>query len=66
MALDLGEDGENVLSQFVDGILRRHKSGAITLIDARAKGQFKNWDDFVARKVVPANAQRAIKDLVLF
>jgi competence protein ComEA len=39
---------------------------AKAIIDARAKGQFKNWDDFVARKVVPANAQRAIKDLVLF
>lgn len=36
------------------------------IIEARAKGQFKNWDDFVARKVVPANAEAAIKDLVSF
>jgi DNA uptake protein ComE-like DNA-binding protein len=36
------------------------------IIDARAKGPFKNWDDFVARKVVPANAEAAIKDLVSF
>jgi competence protein ComEA len=39
---------------------------AKAIVDARAKGPFKNWDDFVARKVVPANAQRAIKDLVIF
>ncbi len=36
------------------------------IIEARAKGKFKNWDDFVARKVVPANAEAAIKDLVGF
>jgi DNA uptake protein ComE-like DNA-binding protein len=35
-------------------------------VEARAKGKFKNWDDFVARKVVPSNAQAAIKDLVNF
>ena len=34
--------------------------------DARVKGKFKNWDDFVARKVVPSNAEAAIKDLVSF
>jgi competence protein ComEA len=36
------------------------------IIDARAKGKFKNWDDFVARQVVPSNAEAAIKDLVSF
>jgi competence protein ComEA len=36
------------------------------IIEARAKGKFKNWDDFVARKVVPSNAEAAIKDLVSF
>ena len=36
------------------------------IIEARAKGKFKNWDDFVARKVVPANAEAAIKGLVSF
>jgi len=39
---------------------------AKAIIDARAKGKFKNWDDFVARKVVPSNAVTAIKDLVSF
>ena len=36
------------------------------IVDARAKTKFKNWDDFVARKVVPSNAEAAIKDLVSF
>jgi competence protein ComEA len=39
---------------------------AKAIVEARAKGNFKNWDDFVARKVVPSNAQAAIKDLVSF
>lgn len=39
---------------------------AKAIVDARAKGPFKNWDDFVARKVVPSNAEAAIKDLVGF
>lgn len=39
---------------------------AKAIVDARAKGKFKNWDDFVARKVVPANAEAAIKDMVGF
>ena len=36
------------------------------IIDARAKAKFKNWDDFVARKVQPSNAEAAIKSLVSF
>ncbi len=36
------------------------------IIDARAKAKFKNWDDFVARKVLPSNAEAAIKSLVSF
>ncbi|MEI6204948.1 MAG: helix-hairpin-helix domain-containing protein, partial [Enhydrobacter sp.] len=36
------------------------------IIDARAKAKFKNWDDFVARKVVPSNAEAAIKSQVSF
>jgi DNA uptake protein ComE-like DNA-binding protein len=39
---------------------------AKAIVEARAKGKFKNWDDFVARKVVPSNAEAAIKDLVGF
>jgi competence protein ComEA len=39
---------------------------AKAIVEARAKGKFKNWDDFVVRKVVPSNAEAAIKDLVSF
>ena len=39
---------------------------AKAIVEARAKEKFKNWDDFVARKVVPADAQAAIKDIVTF
>jgi competence protein ComEA len=39
---------------------------AKAIVEARAKDKFKNWDDFVARKVVPSNAVAAIKDLVSF
>lgn len=31
------------------------------IMEARAKAKFKNWDDFVARNVVPKNAEEAIK-----
>lgn len=31
------------------------------IIEARTKAKFKNWDDFVARNVVPKNAEDAIK-----
>jgi competence protein ComEA len=36
------------------------------IVEARAKEKFKNWDDFVARKVVPADAAAAMKDAVSF
>jgi DNA uptake protein ComE-like DNA-binding protein len=36
------------------------------IIEARAKEKFKNWDDFVARKVVPSDAVAALKDVVTF
>jgi competence protein ComEA len=36
------------------------------IVDARAKSKFKNWDDFVARKVLPADATAALKDVVTF
>jgi len=39
---------------------------AKAIIDGRAKGKYKDWNDFVARKVVPSNAEAAIKDLVTF
>jgi competence protein ComEA len=36
------------------------------IIEARTKAKFKDWNDFVARKVVPADAAAAIKDAVSF
>lgn len=36
------------------------------IMEARGKGKFKDWNDFVARKVVPADAAAAIKDVVTF
>jgi competence protein ComEA len=36
------------------------------IVDARTKAKFKNWDDFVARKVLPADATAALKDVVTF
>jgi competence protein ComEA len=36
------------------------------IMEARGKAKFKNWDDFVARKVVPADSAAAIKDVVSF
>lgn len=40
---------------------------AKAIVEARTKGgKFKNWDDFVARNVVPKNAEDAIKTLVKF
>src|SRR6516164_6480041 len=36
------------------------------IVEARAKAKFKDWNDFVARKVVPADAAAAIKDVVSF
>jgi DNA uptake protein ComE-like DNA-binding protein len=39
---------------------------AQAIIAARNQEKFKNWDDFAARKIVPENAETAIKDLVGF
>ena len=39
---------------------------AKAIVEARAKGKFKNWDDFVARKLLPADSAAAIKDVVTF
>ena len=53
-------------AQELDTLPQIGPARAKAIIEARAKGQFKDWDDFVARKVVPANAQRAIMDRVTF
>lgn len=39
---------------------------AQAIVAARTEARFKDWNDFVARKVVPASAIAAIKDLVDF
>ena len=39
---------------------------SMAILDARAKAKFKNWDDFVARKLVPASSAAALKDVVTF
>ena len=36
------------------------------IVEARTTAKFKNWDDFVARKVVPADVAALIKDRVAF
>ncbi|HKF07295.1 MAG TPA: helix-hairpin-helix domain-containing protein [Xanthobacteraceae bacterium] len=36
------------------------------IIEARGKAKFKDWSDFVARKVVPGEAAAAIKEVVTF
>jgi DNA uptake protein ComE-like DNA-binding protein len=36
------------------------------IVEARAKSKFKNWDDFVGRKLVPADTAAAIKETVSF
>jgi DNA uptake protein ComE-like DNA-binding protein len=36
------------------------------IVDARAKSKFKSYDDFVGRKLVPADTAAAIKDSVSF
>jgi DNA uptake protein ComE-like DNA-binding protein len=39
---------------------------AKAIIAARDRERFRSWEDFVARKVVPAGVEAAIKDLVGF
>jgi competence protein ComEA len=39
---------------------------AKAIVEGRTKGKYKDWDDFVARKVIPTNAEAAIKDRVSF
>jgi DNA uptake protein ComE-like DNA-binding protein len=40
---------------------------AKAIVEARTKnGRFKDWNDFVARGVIPSNAEAAIKDKVRF
>ncbi|MGL4322951.1 MAG: ComEA family DNA-binding protein [Beijerinckiaceae bacterium] len=50
----------------MDGLPQIGEARAKAIIEARAKGRFKDWNDFVARNVVPKNAEDAIKDRVRF
>jgi competence protein ComEA len=50
----------------LDGLPQIGPARAKAIIEARNKAKFKNWDDFVARNVVPKNAETAIKDRVSF
>ena len=50
----------------LDGLPQIGPARSKAILEARGKARFKNWDDFVARNVVPKNAEEAIKDLVSF
>jgi DNA uptake protein ComE-like DNA-binding protein len=39
---------------------------AKAIMNARGKAKFKDWDDFVGRKVISADAAAGIKDSVTF
>jgi DNA uptake protein ComE-like DNA-binding protein len=39
---------------------------ALAIIAARNQARFKDWNDFMSRKVIPVTAVAAIKDLVDF
>lgn len=41
-------------------------SSVRAIAEARARSNFKDWNDFVARRVVPQFAEHAIKDMVTF
>ncbi len=50
----------------LDKLPKLGSAHAKAIVEARGKSKFKNWDDFVARKVVPADSAAAIKDVVSF
>lgn len=51
----------------LDGLPQIGAARAKAIIEARTKGgRFKDWNDFVARNVVPKNAEDAIKEKVRF
>jgi competence protein ComEA len=50
----------------LDKLPKGSQANSKAIVEARTKAKFKNWDDFVARKVVPADASAAIKDVVTF
>ncbi|QOZ31960.1 hypothetical protein [Bradyrhizobium sp. CCBAU 53421] len=40
--------------------------GVTAITEARAKSKFKDWNDFVARRVVPRFVRNDLKELVTF
>ncbi len=50
----------------LDGLPQIGAARAKAIIEARAKGRFKDWADFTARNVIPSNAEAAIKDKITF
>ena len=47
--------------------LPRLSPGTVTaIIEARTKSKFQDWDDLVARRIVPSFAEGEIKDRVTF
>lgn len=47
--------------------LPRLSPGSVTaIVESRKKSSFKDWDDFISRKLVPSFAQKEIKSLVTF
>src|SRR5262249_7083484 len=45
---------------------KMNAAGSKAIVAAREKSKFKDWNDFVARKVVPEDVAAAIKDVVTF
>jgi hypothetical protein len=59
---DLNTAGEIELRK-----LPKMSAGSVkAIVAARAKSSFKDWNDFVTRRVVPTFTERAIKDVVTF
>ncbi len=50
----------------LDGLPQVGPARAKLIIEARAKGKFKDWTDFTSRNIIPANAESAIKEKVSF
>ena len=59
-------DLNTATAQELDALPQIGPARVKAILDARAKAKFKDWDDFVGRKIVPVNAQEAIKDRVSF
>lgn len=60
--IDLNTAGEIELRK-----LPKMSAGSVeAIVAARAKSSFKDWNDFVARRIVPRFTERAIKDVVTF